>query len=64
MLRTYGFLHFLLQRYPGDQATFLLINSDFAPNIVLFYLFIYVFVYLFMYEYIYLFIYFLFIPKI
>ena len=66
MLRTYGFLNFVLQRYLGDQATFLLINSNFAPYIFLFYICIYIyiyiyiyiclFVYLFMYECIYLFI--------
>ena len=61
MLRTYGFLNFLLQRYLGDQATFLLIqiNSNFAPDIYLsvylcIYLFIYVFIYLFIYLFSYL----------
>ena len=59
MLRTYGFLNFLLQRYLGDQATFLLIqiNSNFAPDIYLFvYLCIYLFIYVFIYLFIYLFI--------
>ena len=51
VLRTYGFLNFLLQRYLGDQATFLLINSSFASDIFLFYyiLFIYLFTYVFVY---------------
>ena len=49
VLRTYGFLNFLLQRYLGDQATFLLINLNFSPDIFLFYLFIYLFICLFIY---------------
>ena len=59
VLRTYGFLNFLLQRYLGDQATFLLINSSFASDIFLFYyiLFIYLFIYLLMYLFIYVWIY-------
>ena len=60
MLRTYGFLNFLLQRYLGDQATFLLIDFNFTPDIFLFYSFIYLLIYLFylfIYLVIYLFIY-------
>ena len=59
VLRTYGFLNFLLQGYERDQATFLLIYSSFAPDISLFYLFIYLFIYIyiFIYLFIYLFIY-------
>ena len=49
VLRTYGFLNFLQQRYLGDQTTFLLINSNFAPDIFYFILFIYSFMYLFIY---------------
>ena len=57
VLQTYGFLNFLLQRYLGGQATFLLINANFGPDIFLFYLFIYLFIYSFVCLFIYLFIY-------
>ena len=55
VLRAYGFLIFLLQQYLGEQATFLLTNSNFAPGIYLYiYLLIYLFIYLFMYLFVYL----------
>ena len=57
LLRKYGFLNFLLQRYQGDQAKFLLINSNFTPDILFIYLVSYLFIYLFIYLFMYLFIY-------
>ena len=56
MVRTYGFLTFLLQRYLGKQASFLLVNSNFAQDIF-FILFIYIFTYLFIRLFTYLFMY-------
>ena len=55
VMRTYGFPYFLLQRYFGDQATFLLTDLNSAPGLS-FYLFIYSFIYLFIYSLMYLFI--------